>query len=153
MTRGVTQGKCLSVNVTWAVATVSAPAYAWHALARIPACVSGLHAPEIVVNVEPGLASPWTGPEGVAITHGLMSSGNWAEQVPCGGLEGSTFVQTIPPEEVVTTPVPVPANVTVSVHVPVAIDDAEASADAPSITSTQTARNTRETVIFGSLPF
>jgi hypothetical protein len=82
-----------------------------------------------------------------------MSSGNWAEQVPSGGPEESTFVQTIPAGELVTIPVPVPANVTVSVHVPVAVDDAEASADAPTMTSTQTTRNIRKTVIFGSLPF
>ena len=90
-------------------------------------------------------------PDGVATTHGLMSTGNWAEQVPCGGLEGSTFVQTIPAGEVVTSPVPVPANVMVSVHVPLADDDAKASADAPTMTSTQTTRNTRKTVIVSCL--
>jgi len=98
------------------------------------------------VNCEPK-------PEGVAITHGLTPSGNWAEQVPSGELGSSTFVQTIPAGELVMSSVPVPANVTVSVHVPVAVDDAEASADAPTVTSTQTTRNTRKTVIVSSLPF
>jgi hypothetical protein len=96
------------------------------------------------------------GPEGVAITHGLTSSGNWAEQVPCGvweGLSPGTSVQTIPAGALVMSPVPVPANVTVSVHVPVAVDDAEASADAPSKTSTQAARSTRKAVIFRFPPF
>jgi hypothetical protein len=101
---------------------------------------------------------PGTAPDGVAITHGATSSGNWAEQVPSGwgtapsGVEEFSFAQTIPAGTLVTSPVPVPANVTVSVHVPPVVDDAEASADTPTTTSTQTIRNTRKTVIVSSLP-
>ena len=96
----VTQGRGASENVTWAGPF---PGPAWHLLSRKPACVRGPHAPEMSVNLEPK-------PEGVAITHGLMSSGNWAEQVPSGELGSSTFVQTIPTGELVMSPVPVPAN-------------------------------------------
>src|SRR5690349_1576630 len=106
----------------------------------------------------PPSREPRDPPDGVAITHGATPTGNWAEQVPCGGWEGlsgaaGTFVQTIPAGSVVTNPVPGPANVTLSVHVPLSVDDAEVSAEAPTTTSTQTTKNTRKTVIFGSLPF
>jgi len=108
----------------------------------------------MVVYVEPVL--PTTSPLGVAITHGLMSSGNSAEQLPCGGLDAAmsvpTFVQAIPAGELVTTPVPVPAKVTVSVHVPVDCADRSCAAFALDTAKTKRAPTAIERATYLRVP-